>query len=110
MKKFVLFITFTIILSFSSFPQQLQYLDKFDSNISSSTEASDDDSFTKTEHISINYARKDKRIKIEKYEKVIERSTAAKATHFYIMEFNCTGLFTEAIKRDYTGDDWITIA
>lgn len=107
MKKFVLLIAFMIAVSFSSFPQQLHYLEESGLYISSTTDATDDDSLTKTESMSINYARKDKRVKIEKYIRVVERATAEKAAHFYRIEFNCTGLLTEAIKRDYSGDDWI---
>lgn len=72
-------------------------------SVSGQTEDIDDSKQT-VEHIYINYARKEKRVKIERYTRVTERIAADRAAAFYILEFNDTGLLSETIKRDYSGE------
>ena len=46
---------------------------------------------------------------MERYVKVIDRITANTAVVFHMTEFNNTGLLNETIKRDYSGEDPVSI-
>lgn len=110
MKRLVLIIVFMIIMSFASFPQQLQYLEKADCRLAASSESTDDDSLMKVEGFSYNYARKDKRVKVQDYITECETARAEKAVGFRLLEFDFDKVFTESAKRDYSGDDPFNIA
>lgn len=110
MKRLIIVIVFMIIISFASFPQQLQYLGKADCQFAASSESTDDDSLMKVEGFSINYARKDKRVKIRDYVTECETARAEKAVDFRLLEFDFDKVFTESAKRDYSGDDPFNIA
>lgn len=105
MKRLILIIVFTIIASFASFPLQLQYLEGTDCMLSASSDSTDDDSLVKAEGFSINYARKDKRVKVRNYITECETARAEKAVEFRLLEFDFDKVFTESAKRDYSGDD-----
>ena len=72
--------------------------------VSEHADDSDYKSKQTVEHIYINYARKEKRVKIERYIRVAERIEVDRASEFHVLEFNDTGLLTEATKRDYSGE------
>lgn len=63
----------------------------------------------KTEHIAINYARKEKKLVLEKHYENAEKITIHNAVTYYDIEFNDLGLLTEAIKRDYSGEAPVNI-
>lgn len=110
MKQMLLCIIIVLTVSFCAFPLQMNFLYVGTAHTMTDTsQGTDDDAFTKNENISINYARKDKRVKIDKYVRITERATAEKAIEYFDLGFNDTGLHTESIKRDYSGDDPINI-
>lgn len=111
MKRTLWIIIIALTFTFCSFPAQVDFSHAGSATMSCPCGSDDDeDSMQQGESISINYARKDKRVKIERHVRVVERAAAEKAVHFYMKEFNETGLLTETIKRDYSGDDPLIIA
>ncbi len=103
MKRIIFLIIISLVISCCAPTQMNNTYATGGQSISTDAEDSDD---TKqmTEHIYINYARKEKRVKIERYTKVRERIAAYRASEFHVLEFNDTGLLTEATKRDYSGE------
>ena len=101
-----------LILSFCAFPLQM------DADISyghiktmlAQTEYdTDDDALRTTERISINYDWHNKRVKIKRKVKVVERLTANKKVVFNAIPFNYNGVLNETLKRDYSGEDPVSI-
>ena len=96
-----------LILSFCSFPLQMDAIYSYghSKTMSAQTEDdTDDDALKTTEHIAINYARHSKRVKIERKVKVVESMTANKKVVFHATPFNYNGILNETLKRDYSGD------
>ena len=109
MKKALFSIIIMLLVSFCIFPIQESFYHDHSNTVSGETEEKDDDALRLTEHVEINYARHNKRVKIERYVKVIDRITANTAVVFHMTEFNNTGLLNETIKRDYSGEDPVSI-
>ena len=109
MKKALLSIIIMLLISFCIFPIQESFYYGHSNTASGEAEEKDDDALRLTEHVEINYARHNKRVKIERYVKVIDRITANTAVVFHMTEFNNTGLLNETIKRDYSGEDPVSI-
>ena len=96
-----------LILSFCSFPLQMETAISYGHSKTMSSQAeddTDDDALKTTEHIAINYARHNKRVKIERKVKVVESMTANKKVVFHATPFNYNGILNETLKRDYSGD------
>ena len=101
-----------LILSFCSFPLQMDAIYSYghSKTMSAQTEDdTDDDALKTTEHIAINYARHNKRVKIERKVKVVESMTANKKVVFHATPFNYNGVLNETLKRDYSGEDPVSI-
>lgn len=102
-----------LILSFCSFPLQMEAAISYGHSKTMSAQAeddTDDDALLKTtEHIAINYARHNKRVKIERKVKVVESMTANKKVVFHATPFNYNGILNETLKRDYSGEDPVSI-
>lgn len=106
MKRILWIIIMALTVTFCTLPAQIDISHAGNAAVSCPSDSDDDEnSMQQGENISINYARKDKRVKIERQIRVVERALAEKAVHFYLKEFNETGLLTETIKRDYSGED-----
>lgn len=96
-----------LILSFCSFPLQMEVTYSYGHSKAMSAQAeddTDDDALKTTEHIAINYARHNKRVKIERTVKAAESMTANKKVVFHATPFNYNGILNETLKRDYSGD------
>lgn len=95
-----------LILSFCSFPLQMDTVISYghSKTMSAQEDDTDDDALKTTEHMSINYARHNKRVKIERKVKVVERLTANSTVVFHATPFNYNGILNETVKRDYSRD------
>lgn len=104
MKRILLSIIIMLLISFCIFPVQKEYYHGHSNTFANTSECQDDDALKTTEHMSINYARHNKRVKIERKVKVVERLTANSAVVFHATPFNYNGILNETVKRDYSGD------
>lgn len=109
MKKALFSIIIMLLISFCIMPVQEELCYGHSKSMTAESEEQDDDAMRTTEHIEINYARHNKRVKIEKYVKTVDRITANTAVVFHMTEFNNTGLLSETIKRDYSVEDPVSI-
>lgn len=111
MKRTLWTIIIMVTLSYCTFPLQMDVAISYghSKTISCETDDTDDDALKTPEHMSINYARHNKRVNIERKVKVVERLTANNAAVFHATPFNYNGILNETIKRDYSGDDPVSI-
>ena len=104
MKKALFSIIIMLLVSFCIFPIQESFYHDHSNTVSGETEEKDDDALRLTEHVEINYARHNKRVKIERTVKAAESMTANKKVVFHATPFNYNGILNETLKRDYSGD------
>lgn len=101
-----------LMLSFCSFPFQMDAAISYGHSkaiVASAESDTDNDALKIPEHMSINYARHNKRVKIERKIKVVERLTANSAVVFHATPFNYNGILNETVKREYSGEDPVSI-
>lgn len=104
MKKTLLGIIIILLVSFCIMPVQEEFYYGHSKSMTDESEEQDDDAMRTTEQIEINYARHNKRVKIERKVNVVERLTANSAVVFHATPFNHNGILNETVKRDYSGD------
>ena len=112
MKRILLGIIIMLILSFCSFPLQMDADISYghSETMSAQTEYdTDDDALKTTEHMSINFARHNNSVKIKRKVKVVKRLIANSAVVFHATPFNYNGILNETLKRDYSGEDPVSI-
>lgn len=109
MKKALFSIIIMLLVSFCIMPVQEEFYYGHCNSMTAESEEQDDDAMRTTEHIEINYARHNKRVKIERKVKIVERLTANSAVVFHATPFNYNGILNETVKRDYSGEDPVSI-
>jgi len=109
MKRIILIIIALVLIT-CCIPQTID-VHCFNNSGSMTQQTADDTQniMQKTEHIAINYARKEKKLVLEKHYENAEKITIHNAVTYYDIEFNDLGLLTEAIKRDYSGEAPVNI-
>ena len=102
MKKIIWCIV--ILLAFTCCMPQISFYTSL-CNIQNTEATEDDGSMQTAENIAINYARKNKKVSIKKYTETARKIIVNRSAVYCDRDFNDLGLLSEAIKRDYSGED-----
>lgn len=111
MKRTLLVIVAMLIISFCAFPLHMDKTFSYGHSITISCEKFDnsDNEIRTPEHMFVNYAQHNEKVKIERKIKFVESVTINSTVVFHATPFNYNGVLNETIKRDYSGEDPVSI-